>query len=195
MYSYIKGQLIEKGKDRAIVETKSGVAYELLIIDSERSLFPGTGDLITLFAHLYVREDLQRLFGFIKRSNRNFFRQLLNLKGVGPSMALNILSDLGADRFRKAIHEEDLDTLQTISGVGKKTARRLVLELAEKLVTGPADADNSTNDKILNEAVEALLGLGFTKREASKMVSNVTNKIQYDSLEKLIGDSLSGMES
>ncbi len=191
MFSYIKGQLIEKGKDRAIVETAGGVGYELNIIASEQNLFPQKSEPVLLYCHLYVREDVQRLYGFLKRANRDFFRQLLGIKGLGPSMALNILSDLGAERFRKAVHEQDLDSLMTISGVGKKTARRLILELAEKLPLDPMDSGQTSDNQIVEEAVEALIGLGFGKAEASKMIRRRVEKKDYSSLEELIGDSLS----
>lgn len=195
MYSYIQGELIEKGKDRAIVETAAGIAFELFIIDSERPEFPAAGEPVKLYTHQYVREDDLRLFGFINRSNRDFFRQLLPEKGVGPSMALSILSDLGAKNFRKAVHNQDLETLKTIHGVGKKTARRLVLEMAEKLPEQPTEDVSPQEQKNYEEATEALIGLGFNKSEATKAVQAVGREADFDSVEDLIGATLSQLEA
>ncbi len=194
MYSYITGKLIEKGKDRAIVETAGGIAFELFIIDSERPEFPPARETIKLYTHQYVREDALKLYGFINRSNRDFFRQLLPQKGVGPSMALNILSDLGAKNFRQAVHNQDLDKLQTIHGVGKKTARRLVLEMAEKLPEQTADV-SPQKQKIYEEAVEALIGLGFNKSRATKEVHKAGKKNDFESVEDLIGETLTRLEA
>lgn len=194
MYSYVCGELIEKGKDRAIVETKGGVGYELFIADGERARFPAAGESIKLYTHLYVREDQQKLYGFIKRANRDFFRQLQQLSGVGPSMALSVLSDLGADRFRQAIHEQDLDTLKTIKGVGKKTAQRLIVELAEKLPSQPVAEDSGTQ-KMSEEAVEALLGLGFPQKEATRVVKEALGEDDYETLEELISAALQRTET
>ncbi len=194
MYSYVCGELIEKGKDRAIVETKGGIGYELFIADGERARFPSAGDPVKLYTHLYVREDQQKLYGFIKRANRDFFRQLQQLSGVGPSMALAVLSDLGADRFRKAVQEQDLDTLKTIKGVGKKTAQRLIVELAEKLPAQPVAADSGTQ-KMSEEALEALLGLGFPQKEATRMVKKALEAEDHETLEDLISAALRGSET
>lgn len=195
MYSYVKGELKEKGKDRAIVETPGGVAYEILIADSERSRFPDSGVQVKIFTHLYVREDAQRLYGFVRRSNRDFFRQLLTLNGVGPSMGLSILSDLGAERFRQAVHDQDLEALKTIHGVGQKTGRRLILEMAEKLPEQPEAGVGSRERQFIEEATEALMGLGFNKGEASRVVKKAADRDNFDTLEELIEEGLSLLES
>ena len=192
MYAFVRGRLAEKGLDRAIVETGDGVGFEIFIAESERELFPETGETIQLYTHLYVREDRMNLFGFIKRAARDFFRQLLTQKGIGPSLALSVLSDMGAERFRSAIYNQDIDALKEIKGVGKKTAQRLIVEMAEKLpdpdpVQGP--------EPLVDETVEALIGLGFHKDEAVDAVNASRREEDYETVEDLLSASLSRLEA
>jgi Holliday junction DNA helicase RuvA len=191
VYAYVKGRLEKKGLDRAIVETQSGVAYEILIAESERSEFPDTGEEIQLHTHLYVREDKQRLYGFINRAARDFFRQLMTQKGIGPSLALSVLSDMGAERFREAIYDQDIDALKEIKGVGKKTAQRLIVEMAEKL---PEPDEKEGPRPLVDEAIEALLGLGFRKSEATEAVEQAADDAEHDDVEDLLSDSLTRLE-
>lgn len=191
MYAYIRGRLEKKGLDRAIVETANGVAYEIMIAESERDQFPETGEEIQLHTHLYVREDKQRLYGFVNRAGRDFFRQLMTQKGIGPSLALSVLSDMGAERFREAIYNQDIDALKEIKGVGKKTAQRLIVEMAEKL---PEPDEQEGPRPVVDEAIEALLGLGFNKSEATEAVEQAAEEGDHDDVEDLLSESLARLE-
>lgn len=201
MFSYISGELAEKGQDRIIVEARSGVAYEVFIAQSERNSFPETSQQVKIHTHLHVREDALKLYGFYNRSTRNFFRQLLPQKGVGPKLAMSILSDLGPEAFRKAVHNQDTDKLKEVSGVGNKTAKRLIVEMSEKLPApsdGSASGDADPQGALFNEALEALLGLGFQKNQASSAVREALELMndqeqEYD-LETLISQSLQNLD-
>ncbi len=195
MFAFLSGTLVEKGRDRVNLAAKSGVGYEIFICQSERDQFPETGKEVTLHTHLHVREDQLKIYGFVNRSTRDFFRDLLPQQGIGPKLALSILSDLGADAFRRAIHQQDTDTLMDVKGVGKKTAKRLIVEMSEKL---PRSEEGSgyAGDPIFNEAVQALQGLGFTQEQASGAVREALDQMQNDSpeLEDVIGLALSELE-
>ncbi|MGM0381392.1 MAG: Holliday junction branch migration protein RuvA [bacterium] len=194
MYSYVKGELVEKGRDRVVVETAGGVGFELHIVESERPELPQTGQEVRMFSHLYVREDKMRLYGFVNRSTRDFFRKLLPQKGIGPSMAVNILSGMGPDKFRRAIHNQDVEALQEIHGVGKKTARRLIVEMAEKLPLEPG-SESQEEDPVVEEAIEALMGLGFGKEEADSAVRKTASGAEYSNVEELIQATFSRLEN
>ena len=193
MYSHVNGKLVEKGKDRVVVETPGGIGYELYIVESERPELPEAGGEIQMFTHLYVREDRLRLYGFVNRSTRDFFRKLLPQKGIGPSMAVNILSGMGADKFRRAVHNQDVEALTGIHGVGKKTARRLIVEMAEKLPLHPEEESEETRP-VVEEAIEALMGLGFGKDEASRAVRETARSSEFSNVEELIQATFSRLE-
>lgn len=196
MYAFIDGTLVELGRDRVNLLTPAGVAYEILIVESERSEYPSTGSELRLFTHLHVRENEMSLYGFLSRANRDFFRQLLPQKGIGPRLALSVLSDLGSEAFREAVFQQDLETLTRVKGVGEKTARRLVVELGEQLPRHPEDT--STYQPVMHEASEALVGLGFDKKEAGEAVRRALDDETFDpdgeSLEELISRSLEHLE-
>ncbi len=194
MFAFIRGTLVEKGVDNAVLETPGGVAYEVQIAESERPEFPDSGSTCRLFTHLYVREDRMQLYGFINRSTRDFFRQLLPQKGIGPKLAMSVLSELGSDKFRSAIHQQDIDQLTRVKGVGKKTARRLIVEMAEKLPRSPGDGDGAP-DPVEEEAVQALIGLGFRQNEATRAVSSATEEQTPEDVETLISRSLTFLEA
>ncbi|MFP4687063.1 MAG: Holliday junction branch migration protein RuvA [bacterium] len=194
MFAFIEGTLVEKGKDRVIIQTSGGVGYELYTVESERDDFPKSGSQVKFFTHLYVREDRQIIYGFIHRASRDFFRQLLPQKGIGPSMAINILSGMGPEKFRRAIHNQDMDALTMINGVGKKTAQRLIVELAEKLPLASGEGTSAESLPVLEEAIEALIGLGFTKGEATSTVEKTARKVDFDSVEELIQATFSRLD-
>jgi Holliday junction DNA helicase RuvA len=194
MYAFIRGKLVKKGRDRVHLETKGGVGYEIFISQSERNEFPEPGEELLLHTHLHVREDNLQLFGFITRSTRDFFRDLLPQKGIGPKLAVSILSDLGAEDFRKAVHRQDTEALKSVKGVGKKTAKRLIVEMGEKLPE-PGE-DTTVDDPLYDEAVQGLRGLGFSKDRAADAVRKALNEVDPDekSLENLIGRGLEELE-
>lgn len=182
MYAFLTGKLVEKGRDRVNIKTNGGVGYEVFISQTERDTFPETGSDITLYTHLHVREDKLQLFGFMNRSTRDFFRDLLPQKGIGPKLAISILSDLGPEEFRTAVHRQDTDALTEVKGVGNKTAKRLIVEMSEKLPQ-PEEGKDLASDPTYNEAVQALRGLGFTKGESSDAVRQALDELDGSSVE------------
>jgi Holliday junction DNA helicase RuvA len=195
MFAFVRGTLVEKGRDRVNVLVDGGVGYEIFICQSERDQFPSTGNEVTFFTHLHVREDKMKLYGFINRSTRDFFRDLLPQKGIGPKLALSVLSDLGADAFRTAIHQQDTDALMDVKGVGKKTAKRLIVEMSEKLPKAE-EGDGYAGEPIYNEAIQALQGLGFSQEQSSDAVRNALDQVADGNpeLEDVIGLALSELE-
>lgn len=195
MYSFLNGKLVEKGRDRVNIMTDDGVGYEVFISQNERSSFPATGERLTLYTHLHVREDNLQLFGFLNRSTRDFFRDLLPRKGIGPRLAISILSDLGADQFRKAVHRQDTETLTQVKGVGQKTAKRLIVEMAEK-IPHPTEDGQPVDEPIFEEAVQALRGLGFSKDRASGAIRKALKKTTNDEpeLESILSRGLEVLE-
>jgi Holliday junction DNA helicase RuvA len=195
MFAFVRGTLVEKGRDRVNVLVDGGVGYEIFICQSERDQFPSTGNEVTFFTHLHVREDKMKLYGFINRSTRDFFRDLLPQKGIGPKLALSVLSDLGADAFRTAIHQQDTDALMDVKGVGKKTAKRLIVEMSETLPKAE-EGDGYAGEPIYNEAIQALQGLGFSQEQSSDAVRNALDQVADGNpeLEDVIGLALSELE-
>ncbi len=172
MIAYLQGQLVEKLPTQAVVDVH-GVGYEVLIPLSSFDRLPPTGQPVKLLTHLAIREDAHVLYGFMSASERELFRSLINnVSGIGPKIALNILSGMPVDAFRLAVANSDVKSLAQISGIGKKTAERIVVELRDKVgQTGPLAPSSPAKalgvaDQILNDAVLALVALGFKQNEA-----------------------------
>jgi Holliday junction DNA helicase RuvA len=171
MIGRIQGILVEKSFPQIVVSC-GGVGYEIDVPMSTFYPLPRTGEEITLLTHLVVREDAHLLFGFLTAAERGAFRQLLKISGVGPKVALSVLSGLSVEDLSAAVSSEDAARLTKIPGIGKKTAERLVLELRDKLprvaVASRGDSQGASAD-VLN----ALLGLGYNEREASAAVKQL----------------------
>lgn len=168
MIGRIAGILIEKNPPQVLVDA-NGVGYEIDVPMSTFYHLPRTGDKVTLFTHLVVREDAQLLYGFGTESERAAFRTLLKVSGVGPKVALAVLSGLSVDDLAAAVTLQETGRLTKIPGIGKKTAERLLLELKDKFkvdarfIAASGDAAKpSANADVLN----ALLGLGYSEKEA-----------------------------
>jgi holliday junction DNA helicase RuvA len=163
----VTGTLAAKTADRVVVQTPGGVAYEITVPLGVMERLPGLGEAVTLATELVVREDGWSLYGFLDESERRLFQRLLTVNGVGPRIAVAFLSTLGAERGAKAIQKKDLATLSSVSGVGRKLAERLALELSDKLgelVSGqpvPLDAP-------ARAALAALERLGYGGTEAER---------------------------
>ncbi|NOT18310.1 MAG: Holliday junction branch migration protein RuvA [Sulfuriferula sp.] len=173
MIGRITGTLIEKHPPQIVVDV-AGVGYELDVPMSTLYHLPSLGERVALHTHLVVREDAQLLYGFGSESERASFRQLIRITGVGPKMALAVLSGLSAADLAQAVVMQDVTLLTKIPGVGKKTAERLLLELkgkiADALPVGTAQPQvASVNSDVLN----ALLALGYNEREASTAVRQI----------------------
>ena len=176
MIARIAGKLVAKELDRVELFTSGGVAYELSIPLGVYETLPRVGEQVELHSHLVVREDAFLLFGFATVNEKRVFQRLLTANGVGPSLALGLLSTLSADRLVRAIREKDIATLQGVPRVGKKKAERLVLDLSDKLddvagsplVSGPRAEGASAED-----AIRALVSLGYATVDAEKAVRSV----------------------
>lgn len=167
MIAAVAGTLAAKTADRVVVQTPGGVSYEVTVPLGVMERLPGLGESVTLATELVVREDGWSLYGFLDESERRLFQRLLTVNGVGPRIAVAFLSTLGAERGAKAIQKKDLATLSSVSGVGRKLAERLALELSDKLgelVGGqpvPLDAP-------ARAALAALERLGYGGTEAER---------------------------
>src|SRR5580700_850289 len=167
MITYLHGKLIEAIPTQVTVEV-NGVGYETLIPLSSFDKLPAPGQTVKLLTHLVVREDAHILYGFMTAAERQLFRLLINsVSGIGPKTALNILSGINVAAFRGAVAGGDIKMLSQISGVGKKTAERIIIELKDKigkagaLESASADRALSSGDQKINDAVLALMALGF----------------------------------
>jgi Holliday junction DNA helicase RuvA len=170
--AHVRGRLVAKDLDRVEIMTSGGTGYELSVPLSVYETLPKVGDDTSLHTHLVVREDGWQLFGFATVVEKRVFQRLLTASGIGPALALGMLSALSADRLVRAIREKDLATLQGVPRVGRKKAERLILGLADKLddvqgdVAGMARPDGAGAD----DAVRALVSLGYASVDAEKAV-------------------------
>jgi len=165
----ISGQLALKEADRVVVRTTSGLGYECFVPTRTLARLPAPGQPVELHTTLVVREDGQTLYGFATVEERRVFQRLLQASGIGPKLALAMLSQHASDRLVRAIRERDIAALVAVPGVGKKTAERLVLELADKtadLVAEEAAAASPASEV----ATKALVGLGYSAQAADDAV-------------------------
>lgn len=198
MISYIKGELTEVFEDTVVVET-NGIGYNIRVPGSVLDRLPSVGSSVRIYTYLYVKEDAMNLFGFLNRDDLSVFKLLLNVSGIGPKGALAILSTIGPDDLRFAVLSEDVKTISSAPGIGAKTAKRLIIELKDKLKlaevfeTALANKEkaSSENDVLLarNEAVEALVALGYASAQAMKAVQQVENAKEKDS-EQILKEAL-----
>lgn len=174
MISHLAGIMTTKDIDRIEVMTSGGVGYELLIPLGVFESLPKQGEKVFLHTHLVVKEDGWQLFGFSSVFERRLFQKLLTANGVGPSLALGLMSALSATRLVRAIQEKDIPTLQGVPRVGRKKAERLILDLADKLdgIGGedPAGRPRVGGGSASEDALRALVSLGYTNADAEKGV-------------------------
>lgn len=183
MISFLRGKLVEILPTQAIVDV-NGVGYDVLIPLSSYDKLPAPGEEVKLLTHLAIREDAHVLYGFMTTQERELFRMLVNtVSGIGPKIALNILSGMNVVAFRGAVANGDVKALSQISGVGKKTAERIVVELKDKVgVAGAWEASSakhglSPEEQKVNDAVLALIALGFKQVEAHDTVRAAQEKL------------------
>jgi Holliday junction DNA helicase RuvA len=176
MISFIRGKLVSALPTQATVDVQ-GVGYEALIPLSSYEKLPPAGGEVTLLTHLVVREDAHVLYGFVTEEERDLFRLLINtVNGIGPKIALNILSGMSPVAFRGAVVRGEIKALSQISGVGRKTAERIVVELKDKIgAAGEWEAKSAERGltpaaQKINDAVLALLALGYKQLEAQEAV-------------------------
>jgi Holliday junction DNA helicase RuvA len=177
MIGRVQGILVEKNFPQVIVSC-GGVGYEIDVPMSTFYPLPRTGEEVTLLTHLVVREDAHLLFGFLTAGERGAFRQLLKISGVGPKVALSVLSGMSVDDLSAAVSTEDAGRLTRIPGIGKKTAERLVLELRDKLPRAVLATRTEAASAASSDVLTALLGLGYNEREASAAVKQLPSDLQ-----------------
>jgi Holliday junction DNA helicase RuvA len=171
MIGRITGTLVEKHPPQVVVMSH-GVGYELDVPMSTFYNLPRTGESVELLTHFVVREDAQLLFGFLTATERTAFRQLLKVNGVGPKVALSVLSGLSVDDLSAAVAAQDALRLTKVPGVGRKTAERIVLELRDKLA-GAVSSTPSSSALAGADVLNALLALGYNDREAASAVKQL----------------------
>ena len=171
MIGRILGELVEKNPPQVIV-VSHGVGYEIDVPMSTFYHLPRTGENVVLLTHMVVREDAHLLYGFLTAGERTAFRQLLKVSGVGPRVALSVLSGLSVDDLAAAVASRDAARLTKVPGVGKKTAERLVLELRDRLPLAVSLARPNASPAS-GDVVNALLGLGYNEREALSAVKSL----------------------
>ncbi|HIE31798.1 MAG TPA: Holliday junction branch migration protein RuvA [Methanosarcinales archaeon] len=187
MIAHINGILETKSPARAIIDV-GGIGYELQIPASTYSALPETGDRVRLYTHLHVREDALLLYGFSKIEELEFFRLLLSVSRIGPGVALNILSGISFAEFKSAVYSEDISRMNGISGIGTKTAKRLVLELKDKITEIPAEAGQPPD--IASSAVAGMISLGYTRTAAEAAVHRALQSEQVYDVGELIKAAL-----
>ncbi len=180
MIGQLFGIILEKQPPTLVLKV-GGVGYE---VDASMNTFyklPEVGQEVTLYTHLVVREDAHQLYGFATRSERLLFRTLLKVNGVGPKLALAILSSIEPDDFVRCVIHQETARLVCLPGIGKKTAERLIIEMKDKLkdwssnvpLTAMSDTLQPSHNQVLQDAISALVALGYKPQEASRAVSKV----------------------
>jgi Holliday junction DNA helicase RuvA len=195
MIAFLKGILLKKTTDTLIIDNE-GIGYEVIAPLSTFYALPEEGEEVSLHIYTHVREDAFILFGFKTTLEKSIFRLLISVTGIGPKLATNILSGIGPDILLEAIAAGDLVRLQSIPGVGKKTAERIILELkdkAQKLGTDLAAPSRVAifKDKTISEdALSALMNLGYPSKAARIAVDKATSNVTDASLEAVIKEAL-----
>jgi holliday junction DNA helicase RuvA len=186
MIAFLNGILSSKKEDELIIDV-SGIGYRVEISSQTHSTLPDTGKELKILIYHHFTDSDQRLFGFATGKEKNLFERLITVKGIGPKLGLTILSGMPAPNLMEAIVTQDTSALAGISGIGKKTAERMVLELKDKLFdeSQPSVSTGSTESRSKREeALSALEALGFRKREAEQMI----NQIMAGSKESTVSD-------
>jgi len=193
----LRGVLLRKEPPALQVDV-GGVGYELEAPMTTFYELPAVGESVTLFTHLVVRQDAHLLYGFAREAQRRLFRDLLKVNGVGPRVALAVLSGLSDDEFTRCVAEEDITRLTKVPGIGRKTAERLIIEMRDKLPKDvPLSAPRTAADGLVipadpvSEAVSALVSLGYKPNEASRAVRGIASKGL--NAEEIIRQALKGM--
>ena len=192
MIDYIKGKIVERTPTDMVLECY-GIGYKILISLQTYEALNGK-DETKIYIHHYLREDEELYYGFATKDERELFRLLIGVSGVGAATARMMLSSLTTDEIRNAILSEDLNKIKSIKGIGTKSAQRLILELKDKVVKGEGSEStvlfSSSSNPAVEEATTALVMIGFTKPNVSKAISAVLKESPSASLEELIKLSL-----
>ena len=194
MYSYIIGVVTLKDINKVTLEN-NGIGYEIFVSSQTLDSITFENEPIKIYTYLNVKEDEMSLFGFISLDEKDMFLKLITVGGIGPKMAIAILSDISISSLKNAIINEDTKRLCKLKGLGKKKAERLILELKDKINPLETLASNLVEDdvdeNVINDAISALVGLGLSKNEAFKLVKETAKKDM--TLEQIITNVLRGM--
>ena len=195
MIARLSGRLLEKGEDTAVLDV-GGVGYLVHLSAASLLALPATGEPVTLRTITHVREDALDLFGFVTPEEEDVFRALVQVKGVGPRAAQNILSGIEPQSLAQAVAQGDLARLTKVPGIGKKTAERLVVELKDKLLAlaraaGPVAA--KAKGGVLDQLSVALVNLGYKPAQAEQVVESLRDQAEGKGLDELLREALKGM--
>lgn len=192
MIAYIRGELVSKEPTRAVIEA-AGVGYEALIPISTYDKLPHVGEEVKLITFHSVREDDETLFGFATKNEREMFGKLISVSGVGPKIAIAILSGCSISELSAAISTGDAKRISAIKGVGKKTAEKICIELRDKVRAFVGQDEGGAASPIIVDSISALRALGFNEETSAKMVAEVFAKHpEIDSVEQIIKSALGG---
>jgi Holliday junction DNA helicase RuvA len=175
MIAHLRGRLLLKQPQQAVIEA-GGVGYDVIISVPTFTSLPAEGAEVALYIHTHVREDALALFGFRDRDEKRIFERLITVSGVGPKLAITIMSGLTAERLTEAIRGQDHATLTTIPGVGKKLAERLVVELKDKLDDFAFASGSTPGGPLAEDVLSALVNLGYQRPAAQKAISAAVAK-------------------
>src|SRR6202142_2145448 len=194
MIAHLRGRLLTKRPNQAIVEA-GGVGYDVTITVPTFSDLPAAGAEVALHVHTHVREDQIALYGFLRPTEKTLFEKLITVSGIGPKLAITILSGMAADEMVGAIRGNDVARLTRIPGIGKKTAERMVLELRDKLPQpGPASAPAAPTMSATEEDVlSALVNLGYQRPAAEKALSIAAKNGKGGSFDVMFRDALAAL--
>jgi Holliday junction DNA helicase RuvA len=191
MIAHLRGTLLAKHPNQAIVETH-GVGYDVVISVPTFTEMPAAGAEVALHIHTHVREDALSLYGFLRLAEKHLFEKLLTVSGIGPKLAITILSGMPADEMIGAIRGGDLVRLTRIPGIGKKTAERMVMELRDKLAaaTSPSEMSSVVTSPVEEDVISALVNLGYQRAAADKALLAVRSGNPVQSFEVLFREAL-----
>jgi holliday junction DNA helicase RuvA len=183
MIAHLRGKLLAKHPNQAIVET-GGVGYDVTISVPTFSDLPGIGAEVALHVHTHVREDTIAVYGFLLASEKRLFEKLITVSGIGPKLAITILSGMAVDEMVNAIRSNDIARLTRIPGIGKKTAERMVLELRDKLPPEKAGetAAAPTLSAVEEDVLSALVNLGYQRAAAERALASISKNGQFDAM-------------
>ncbi len=193
MIAYIQGKLAEKTPTDVVIDC-NGVGYHINISLHTYSLLPNT-DFVKLFTHLQIKEDAHTLFGFVEKSEREIFKMLLSVSGIGASIARTMLSSLEPKQIIQALATADVVTIQSIKGIGSKTAQRAILDLKDKVLK-LYDLDEVSmfqNNTNRDEALSALEVLGFVRKSSEKIVDKIVKEDPTATVESIIKQALKNL--
>ncbi len=195
MIATVEGKILEKMEDSVILEV-AGLGLQLFVSRNTLESIPSAGKRVKLYSHLYVREDALTLYGFSTPLEKDLFINLLGVSGVGPRMALAILSSYKPEDFIKIVASEDLVSITAIPGVGKKSGQRLLMEMKDRLgplPEGLVEGKSVLGEDVYRDALEALRGLGYTRAEAVKALEGFHAEGERFTAEDLLKHALSKM--